>query len=329
MAQKMSETITYLEAIRRALIAALEEDERVFLIGEDIGPYGGAFKVTDGLLENFGPDRVIDSPIVETGLVGAAIGAAMSGLRPVVEIQFVDFISCAFNQLTNFAATTHFRWGAAAPLVIRAPAGGGVHAGPFHSQNVESFFLNTPGLKMVVPATVEDAYRLLLGAIEDPNPVLYFEQKRLYRTMKAEFHEDWTPLPPGSAAWRREGDDLTIITYGAMLGHALEAADELARDGIGTAVIDIRSLCPLDRGTILEGASHTGKVLIVHEDNVTGGAGGEVAALIAEHVFEDLDAPIRRLGALDTPIPYAGPLEDHSLPNPRTIAAAARELAAF
>ena len=325
----MTTTITYLEAIRRALIHAMNEDERVFLIGEDVGPYGGAFKLTDGLVETFGEDRIIDSPIVETGLVGAAIGAAMAGMRPVVEMQFIDFISCAFNQLTNFAATTHFRWGAAAPIVVRGPSGGGVHAGPFHSQNVESFFLNTPGLKMVVPATVEDAYRMLLGAIEDPNPVLFLEQKRLYRTLKAEFNPEWTPLPPGTAAWRREGDDITIVTFGAMLGHVLAAADELEKDGIGATVLDVRSLCPLDRGALLEAASHTGKVLIVHEDNVTGGAGGELGALIAEHVFEDLDAPVRRLGALDCPIPYAGALEDHSLPNPETIAAAAKELAAF
>ena len=325
----MSETITYLEAIRRALIRALKEDERVFLIGEDIGAYGGAFKLTDGLLETFGEDRIIDTPIVETGLIGAGIGAAMAGLRPVIEMQFIDFISCAFNQLTNFAATTHFRWGAAAPIVVRGPSGGGVHAGPFHSQNVESFFLNTPGLKMVVPATVEDAYRLLLGAIADPDPVLFFEQKRLYRTMKAEFNPEWTPLAPGSAAYRREGDDLTIITYGAMLQNVLGAADLLEKDDLHATVLDVRSLCPLDRSAVIEAASHTGRILIVHEDNVTGGAGGELAALIAEHAFDDLDAPIRRMGAIDCPIPYAGTLEDHSLPNPNTIAAAAKELAAF
>ncbi len=323
----MAETITYLEAVRRALIRALENDDRVFLLGEDIGPYGGAFKLTDGLAERFGSDRVIDTPIVETGLVGAAIGAAMAGLRPVVEMQFIDFISCAFNQLTNFAATTHFRWGAAAPIVVRGPSGGGVHAGPFHSQMVESFFLNTPGLKIVIPSTVEDAYRLLLGAIEDPDPVLFLEQKRLYRTLKGEFDPEWSPLPPGSAALRREGDDVTIISYGAMVHSVLTAAETLAAEGIGANVLDMRSLCPLDREALLGAAKRTGKVLIVHEDNVTGGAGGELAALISEHAFEDLDAPVRRLGALDVPIPYAGPLEDASLPNPTTIAKAARELA--
>jgi 2-oxoisovalerate dehydrogenase E1 component beta subunit len=323
----MGETITYLEAIRRALIRALESDERVFLIGEDIGPYGGAFKLTDGLIDRFGAERVIDTPIVETGLVGAAVGAAMAGLRPVVEMQFIDFISCAYNQLTNMAATTRFRWGAAAPIVVRGPSGGGVHAGPFHSQMVESAFLNTPGLKIVVPATVEDAYRLLLGAIEDPDPVLYLEQKRLYRTLKGEFDPAWTPLPPGSAALRREGEDVTIISYGAMLHAALAAAETLAAEGIEATVLDVRSLCPLDREALLAAASRTGKVIVVHEDNVTGGAGAELAALIAEHAFEDLDAPVRRLGALDVPIPYAGALEDASLPNAGTIAAAARELA--
>lgn len=325
----MVDTITYLEAVRRALAHALESDERVFLIGEDIGPYGGAFKLTDGFVDRFGEDRVIDTPIVETGLVGAAVGAAMAGMRPVVEMQFIDFISCAFNQLTNFAATTHFRWGAACPIVVRGPSGGGVHAGPFHSQMVESFFLNTPGLKIAIPATVEDAYRMLLGAIEDPDPVLYLEQKRLYRTLKAPFDPDWTPLPLGSCAVRHEGDDVTIISYGAMVHHVLAAAERLGGEGVGCTVVDVRSLQPLDREGLLEAAAHTGKVLIVHEDNVTGGAGGEFAALIAEHVFEDLDAPVRRLGAMDVPIPYAGALEDVSLPNPDTIAAAAQELAVW
>ena len=325
----MVETITYLDAIRRALARAIESDDRVFLIGEDIGAYGGAFKLTEGFVERYGEDRVIDSPIVETGLVGAAVGAAMAGLRPVVEMQFIDFISCAFNQLTNFAATTHFRWGAAAPIVVRGPTGGGVHASPFHSQMVESFFLNTPGLKIVVPATVEDAYRLLLGAIEDPDPVLFLEQKRLYRTLKAEYDPSWTSLAPGSAALRREGEDLTIVTYGAMLHPVLAAAGALAEEGIESTVLDVRSLCPLDRPALLDAAARTGKVLIVHEDNLTGGAGGELAALVAEHAFEDLDAPVRRLAALDVPIPYAGALEDASLPNASTIAEAARALAAW
>ncbi|MHC4935296.1 MAG: alpha-ketoacid dehydrogenase subunit beta [Planctomycetota bacterium] len=325
----MTETITYLDAIRRALVRALENDPRVFLLGEDVGPYGGAFKLTEGLVERFGEDRIIDTPIVETGLVGAAAGAAMAGMRPVVEMQFIDFISCAFNQLTNFVPTTHFRWGAACPLVVRGPSGGGVHAGPFHSQMVESFFLNTPGLKIFVPATVEDAYRGLLGAIEDPDPVLFLEQKRLYRTLKGEFDPGWDPLPLGSAAWRRSGDDVTVITYGAMLGHVLAAAERAAEEGVETAVLDIRCLQPLDREAILEGAARTGKVLIVHEDNITGGAGGELSALIAEHAFDDLDAPIRRMGALDVPIPYAASLEDHSLPNPTTIGEAILELADY
>lgn len=323
----MAEQITYLEALRRALTRALEQDPRTFLIGEDIASYGGAFKLTEGFLEKWGSDRIIDTPIVEAGLVGASIGSAMAGMRPIVEMQFIDFISCAFNQLTNFAATCHFRWGQPVPIVVRGPSGGGVHAGPFHSQMVESFFLNTPGLKIVVPATVSDAYTMLLGAIEDPNPVIFLEQKSLYRTLKSELDEDSEPVAPGIAALRREGDALSIITWGAMLHRCSAAAERAAADGIECEILDLRSLCPLDLESIYQTVSNTGKVLVIHEDNLTGGAGAEIAARIMEHCFEDLDAPVRRLAALDIPIPYAATLEDASLPGEDNILESIHSLA--
>lgn len=323
----MGEQITYLEALRRALTRALEQDPRTFLIGEDIASYGGAFKLTEGFLEKWGADRIIDTPIVEAGLVGASIGSAMAGMRPIVEMQFIDFISCAFNQLTNFAATCHFRWGQPVPIVVRGPSGGGVHAGPFHSQMVESFFLNTPGLKVVVPATVSDAYTMLLGAIEDPNPVIFLEQKSLYRTLKSELDEDSEPVAPGIAALRREGDALSIITWGAMLHRCSAAAERAAADGIECEILDLRSLCPLDLESIYQTVSNTGKVLVIHEDNLTGGAGAEITARIMEHCFEDLDAPVRRLAALDIPIPYAATLEDASLPGEDNILESIHSLA--
>ena len=325
----MTETITYLEAIRRALDRALSEDENVILLGEDIAVYGGAFKLTAGFLKQYGPDRIIDTPICEAGLVGASIGAALAGLRPVAEVQFIDFISCAFNQLTNFAATCRFRWGACVPMVVRGPSGGGVHAGPFHSQCVESFFQNTPGLKMVVPSTPTDAYRMMRGAILDPDPVLFFEQKALYRTLKEEVDESASPLLPGTAALRRSGHDLSLITYGSMVHQALAAAETLAQDGIEMEILDLRSLAPLDREAILDTARKTGKVIVLHEASLTGGFGGEVAAQVAEFAFEWLDAPVKRLGSLDIPVPYAGVLEDASRPNAETIVAAARQLARY
>lgn len=325
----MSEAITYLEALRRGLARAMDDDDRVFLIGEDIGVYGGAFKLTDGFRERFGDRRIVDSPIVETGLVGAAIGAGMAGLRPVVEIQFIDFISCAFNQLTNFAATSRFRWQAGVPIVVRGPSGGGLRAGPFHSQNVESFFLNTPGLKIMVPTTPTDAHRMIRGAIADPDPVLFFEQKSLYRSLKEVVDESLEPIPPGVAAVRRVGRDLSIVTYGAIVHKCLAAAETLASDGIDVEVLDLRSLTPLDRDALLATVDRTNRVMIVHEDNVTGGAGGELAAFIGEHAFDSLDAPVRRLAALDTPIPYAAALEDAALPSVADIERVARELAAY
>ncbi len=323
----MSQQITYLDAIRMALDHALDDDPRIVLMGEDIGTYGGAFKLTQGFLDRHGPDRIIDTPIVETGLVGAAIGAGMAGMRPIVEMQFIDFISCAFNQLTNFAATCHFRWGQAVPIVIRGPSGGGVHAGPFHSQMVESFFLNTPGLKIVVPATVSDAYSMLLGAIEDPDPVIFLEQKALYRTLKDQIDVLPDPIAPGVAKLRREGDDISIISWGAMLHRCIAAAEKASSEGIECEILDLRSLCPLDFDSIYRTVEKSGKVLIVHEDNLTGGAGAEISARISEHCFEDLDAPICRLAALDVPIPYAASLEEASLPGEDDILDSIRSLA--
>ena len=326
----MAETITYLESLQRALKQVLREDPTAFIMGEDIGAYGGAFKLTDGFLEEFGEDRVIDSPIVETGLVGAAIGAGMSGLKPIVEMQFIDFISCTFNQLTNFAATCNFRWGQNVPIVVRGPSGGGVHAGPFHSQMVESFFLNTPGLKIMVPATVSDVYGMLLGAVADPNPVLFLEQKGLYRTLKEEIHGTPEAVAPGRARLHRPGNRISIITWGAMLHRCAAAAEKAeAEDGISCEILDLRSLCPLDLEAIRETVAKTGKVLVIHEDNLTGGAGAEIAARIVEDCFEDLDAPVRRVAAMDVPIPYAAALEDASLPDEKRILGEIRQLSAW
>lgn len=326
----MAEIITYLESLQRALQQVLREDPDAFIMGEDIGAYGGAFKLTDGFLEEFGDQRIIDSPIVETGLVGAAIGAGMAGLKPIVEMQFIDFISCTFNQLTNFAATCHFRWGQNVPIVVRGPSGGGVHAGPFHSQMVESFFLNTPGLKIMVPATVQDVHGMLLGAVADPNPVLFLEQKSLYRTLKEEVHGTPEPIAPGVARLHRQGDKISVITWGAMLHRCAAAAEKAESEhGISCEILDLRSLCPLDLEAIYTTVRKTGKVLVIHEDNLTGGAGSEIAARIGEECFEDLDAPVRRIAAMDVPIPYAATLEDASLPDEQRILEEIRQLSAW
>jgi 2-oxoisovalerate dehydrogenase E1 component beta subunit len=317
---------TYLEAIRQGLWEEMERDNRVFILGEDVGVYGGAFKVTAGFLDHFGPKRVIDTPISESAIVGASIGAAYMGMRPVAEMQFIDFISCAFDQITNFAAKSRYRWGAGVPIVVRGPSGGNTHGGPFHSQNVESFFLNTPGLKIVQPATAYDAKGLIKAAIRDEDPVLYFEHKFLYRRIKEDLPaEDYT-VPIGKAALRRAGADLSIITYGAMVYNALEAAETLAGDGVHTDVLDLRSLAPLDEEAILETASKTGKVIVLHEACLTGGAGGEIAARIAEKAFEFLDAPVMRVAAKDTPVPYSPPLERFFLPQTEGVLETARRL---
>lgn len=321
--------LTYLEAIRQGLWEEMERDERVFLLGEDIGVYGGAFKVTEGFLEHFGEERVIDTPISEAAIVGAAIGASLLGMRPVAEMQFIDFISCAFDQITNMAAKSRYRWGAGVPIVVRGPCGGGVHGGPFHSQNVEAYFFHTPGLKIVEPATAYDAKGLIKAAIRDEDPVLYFEHKYLYRRIKDEVPEQDYIVPIGKASVRRSGKDLTIISYGWMLHKSLEAAEQLAAEGIEAEVIDLRTLLPLDDETVLSSAAKTGKVLIVHEDTRTGGIAGEIAMRINERVFEYLDGPILRVTAPDTPIPYSPPLEEFFLPQVEEIIAAARWLALY
>ena len=322
--------MTYLDAIRQGIWEEMERDPSVFLLGEDIGAYGGAFKVTAGMLEKFGAERVIDTPISESAIVGAAVGAALMGMRPVAEMQFMDFISCGFDQIVNMAAKIHYRWGAKVPLVIRGPAGAGVHGGPFHSQSNEMWFVHTPGLKVVVPATAYDAKGLIKAAIRDEDPVIYLEHKYLYRRIKEEIPKEDYIVPIGQAAVRREGRDLTILTYGAMLYQALEAAETLAREpGIQTEVVDLRSLLPLDKDAILKAARKTGKVLVVHEDTRTGGIAGEIAAIINEEVFEYLDGPVLRVTAPDTPVPYSPPLEEFFLPNKEKILKAARQLAAY
>lgn len=321
--------ITMLEAIRTALFEEMERDPAVVTLGEDIGVYGGAFKATEGLLARFGPERVIDTPISETAIVGAACGMSYLGLRPVVEMQFIDFIACCFNQVTNFVAKSHYRWGAPVPMVVRGPSGGGVHGGPFHSANPEMYFVHTPGLKVVYPSTAYDAKGLLKSAIRDNNPVLFFEHKFLYRRLKEELpSEDYT-VPLGKAVIRREGKDLTILSYAAMMLPTLDAAQQLAREGIEAEVIDLRTLLPLDRDAILASVKKTNKLLIVHEDTRTGGIAGEIAAIVCESAFTDLDGPITRVTALDTPVPYAPPLEERFLPNAEKVAAAARELAKY
>ena len=321
--------ITMVEAIRAALFEEMERDPAVVTLGEDIGVYGGAFKATEGLLARFGPERVIDTPISETAIVGAACGMSYLGLRPVVEMQFIDFIACCFNQVTNFVAKSHYRWGAPVPMVVRGPSGGGVHGGPFHSANPEMYFVHTPGLKVVYPSTPYDAKGLLKSAIRDNNPVLFFEHKFLYRRLKEELpSEDYT-VPLGKAVVRREGKDLTILSYAAMMLPALDAAQQLSKEGIEAEVIDLRTLLPLDRDAILASVKKTNKLLIVHEDTRTGGIAGEIAAIVCEGAFGDLDGPITRVTALDTPVPYAPPLEERFLPNAEKVAAAARELAKY
>jgi 2-oxoisovalerate dehydrogenase E1 component beta subunit len=320
---------TFLEAIRQALIEEMDRDPAVVMIGEDIGVYGGAFKVTAGLLERFGWERIIDTPISETAIIGAAVGMAYQGLRPVAEMQFIDFIACCFNQLTNFAAKSHYRWGAPVPMVVRGPSGGGVHGGPFHSQNPEMYYAHTPGLKVVYPATAYDAKGLLKSAIRDNNPVLFFEHKFLYRRIKEELPAEEYLVPLGKAAVKREGRDLTIISYAASLHTSLEAAEKLALEGIECEVVDLRTILPLDKETILASVAKTNKLLVVHEDTRTGGVAGEIAAVVCESAFEDLDGPILRVTSLDTPVPYSPPLEERFLPNAEKVVAAARELAKY
>jgi len=320
---------TYIDAIREGIWEEMEKDESVFILGEDVGIYGGAFKVTKGMLDKFGPMRVIDTPISESAIVGAAIGAALVGMRPVAEMQFIDFISCAFDQIVNFAAKCRYRWGAGVPIVVRGPSGGGVHGGPFHSQNPEAYFFNVPGLKIVCPSTAYDAKGLIKAAIRDPDPVLYFEHKYLYRRIKEDLPAEDFVVPIGKAILRREGEDLSIITYGAMVYKALEAAEALAQMGIDVEVLDLRSILPLDEEAILTTAKKTSKVIVLHEATLTGGPGGEIVARIAEKAFEYLDGPIVRIAPPDTPVPYSPPLEEAFLPQTKDIVEKAKKLAAY
>jgi pyruvate/2-oxoglutarate/acetoin dehydrogenase E1 component len=323
--------VTYLQALREGLWEEMKRDDRVFLLGEDIGAYGGAFKVTAGFLEEFGPQRVIDTPVSETAIVGAAAGAAHMGLRPVAEMQFIDFISSAYDIITNYVATARYRAGLNTPIVIRGPSGGYVRGGPFHSQMPEAAFLHTPGLKLVCPATARDAKGLIKAAIRDDDPVIYFEHKFLYRRIKEELPESEDIVTPiGQARIAREGTDLTIVAWSAMVWKALDAAEQLAReDHVSIEVIDLRSLLPMDDAAIVSSVRKTNKLLIVHEDTRTGGVAGEIAARVSELAFEWLDGPIRRITAHDTPLPYSPPLEDFVLPQTEDIVQGARALLAY
>src|SRR5215210_4672256 len=326
-----NKALTMVEAIRQGIWEEMTDDESVFVIGEDVGAYGGAFKVTEGFIEHFGKERVIDTPISEAAIVGAACGAALMGLKPVAEFQFIDFISCGFDLLTNYAAKSRYRWGANIPAVFRGPCGSGVRSGPFHSLNAESFFLNTAGLKIVEPATAYDAKGLIKAAIRDPDPVLYFEHKKLYRLprLREELPEDDYIVEIGKARTAREGRDVSIITFGAQVLTALDAAEELEKEGLDVEVVDLRTLAPMDKEAILQTAKKTSRVLILHEASRTGGIGGEIAATICEEAFEWLDAPVVRVAATDTPVPYSPPLEEYHLPQVRDVLEAARKLAAY
>jgi len=320
---------TYIDAITQAMAEEMARDERVFLMGEDVGSYGGAFKTSAGLLERFGAERVIDTPISEIAIVGAASGAALMGLRPIAEMQFIDFITCAYDMLVNFTATSRYRVGSGCALVVRGPAGAGVHGGPFHSLSPEAMFMNRPGLKIVSPGTVYDAKGLLKAAIRDDDPVIYIEHKFLYRRIKENLPDEDYIVPIGKANIRRSGKDLTIVTWGAMIYVADEAADALAKDGVSVEIIDLRSILPFDEEAILTSVAKTNRVIILHEAPLTGGAGAEFAARIAEKAFDYLDAPVKRVASLDVPTPYSPPLEAFYLPNKDKVLAAARELLSY
>jgi 2-oxoisovalerate dehydrogenase E1 component beta subunit len=321
--------VTYLEAIRQGMREEMQRDDRVYILGEDVAVYGGAFKVTAGFLDEFGAMRVIDTPLSESAIVGAAVGSALMGQRPIAEMQFMDFIACGFDQIVNMAAKLHYRNRMAVPIVIRGPSGGGVHGGPFHSQNPEAWFVHTPGLKVVAPSTPTDAYGLIKASIRDDDPVLYFEHKYLYRRLKEELPGNDFTVPLGKAAVVQEGTDMTIYTYGWMVEQSREAAKDLKAEGVSVEIVDLRTLLPLDKETILKSIEKTSKALIVHEDTRTLGVGAEVSAILAEEAFDLLDGPIMRVTAPDTPVPFSPPLEKAFLPNADKILAAARQLAAY
>jgi 2-oxoisovalerate dehydrogenase E1 component beta subunit len=318
---------TLIEAVNEALHEELERDPSTIVLGEDVG----VFRASDGLQKRFGADRVIDTPLAELGIVGVAIGAAMQGLRPVAEIQFADYIHPAYDQIVNEAAKIRYRSNGAftCPLVIRAPFGAGVHGGLYHSQSVEALFFHVPGLKIVIPSTPADCKGLLKSAVRDPDPVLFFEHKKSYRRIRGEVPEGDVTIPLGQAEVKREGSDVTVVTYGVGVHLALEAAERVEREGISVEVLDLRTIVPLDREAIARSVSKTNKVLIVHEDNKTGGVGAEIAAIIAEEHFEQLDGPILRVAAADTHIPYAPSLEAAVIPNVDDVEIALRQLAAY
>jgi 2-oxoisovalerate dehydrogenase E1 component beta subunit len=320
---------TYLQAISDGLRSEMQRDKRVFVIGEDVGVYGGAFKVTQGFQEEFGPWRVIDAPLSETAIVGGCTGAAMMGMRPVAEMQFADFISCAWDHLVTVAAKQRYRAGTPVPITVRLPSGGGFSGGPFHSQNPESSFAHIPGLKVVCPATPADAKGLLIEAIQDPNPVLYFEHKHLYRRIKDEVPDERYTVPFGEARTHREGDDITLITWGAMVYTADEAAQKLEDEGVSVEILDLRTLAPWDKEAVLGSVAKTSKALVLHEDTHTGGFGAEIAATIGEEAFESLDAPVRRIAAPDTPVPFSPPLEKAFIPQVEDVVAGLKELAEY
>jgi 2-oxoisovalerate dehydrogenase E1 component beta subunit len=322
--------VTYIQAINQAMHEEMARDENVMLLGEDVGVLGGAFKATEGLHEKFGSERVLDTPIAETLIIGAGVGLAIQGMRPVLEMQFIDFISCGFDQIVNMAATLRYRHGGqtACPIVIRGPCGAGVHGGLYHSQNPEAWFFHVPGLKIVAPSTAYDAKGLLKTAVRDDDPVIYLEHKFLYRRIKEDLPEEEYVVPIGKAALRREGKDLSVITYGPPVHAAVKAAKDMASE-IDIEVIDLRTLLPFDWKTIRESVKKTGKALIIHEARLTGGIGGEIAARIAEHLFEYLDGPVMRLASKDTHNAFAGPMEDYVIPTQEKVTEAIRKLAAY
>ncbi len=323
-------TTTYIDAISSGMWEEMERDPSVFLLGEDIGVHGGAFKATRGFHQHFGGDRVIDTVLSESAILGAAVGAAVVGMRPIAEMQFADFVTCGFNQLVTNAAKIHYRWGVPVPMVVRLPSGGYIHGGPYHSANPEGWFFHVPGLKIVAPSTPMDAKGLMKAAVRDNNPVLFIEYKYLYRRLRDEIPEQEYEIPIGRGEIKRKGDDLAIITYGSTVLTSLEAAERMSQEsGVETRVVDLRSLAPLDAELILGTAREVGKLLIVHEDNLTGGVGAEVSAMIADQAFQYLDAPVRRVASLDTPVPFAPTLEEFVLPATQNIFDALTELNQF